>query len=236
MTRRWQTALILLMGLVAQGCATRIYIEVDSLHDSNTPRYTKYVILPGDEYVRTSDLQFKEFAHYIERAMTAKGYERVESVENAELAVLLNYGIGKPRANYYSYSLPVYGQTGGGTSTFSATTHGYGGTSTTTGTVYQTPTYGVVGSRTVSGHYVTYDRFLLLEAVDLSAYRQRQKIVPLWKTTAQSTGSSGDLRYVFPYLVVAIQPHIGTNTQNQVPVTLFVHDRRVKELKAQASQ
>ena len=52
---------------------------------------------------------------------------------------------------------------------------------------------------------------MILDAIDLNEYRETEKEVQLWKTTVTSTGTSGDLRQVFPILVAASQEHIHNN-------------------------
>ena len=42
------------------------------------------------------DLQFIEFARYIENALSQKGYTRVKSKEKADQLIRLAYGIGAP--------------------------------------------------------------------------------------------------------------------------------------------
>ena len=70
-----------------------------------------------------------------------------------------------------------------------------------------------------------------LDAVDLDEYRKAEKEVQLWKTTVTSNGSSGDLRQVFPILVAASKPYIGSNTGKKLKVMLSEGDKRVTEIK-----
>jgi hypothetical protein len=70
-----------------------------------------------------------------------------------------------------------------------------------------------------------------MDAVDLDEYRQTEIEVQLWKTTVTSTGSSGDLRRVFPILVAASQQYIGKNTGQKVEVDLYESDESVIEIK-----
>lgn len=220
--------------LAIGGCATtRFVVQVDSLTAPERRSGSSYILLPGREDVAANDLQYREFEAYVERALNKRGFVKATSLEEADTAILLNYGIGEPQTTTYTYSLPVYGQTGGGTATYSGSTYGSGGYSHTTGTIQQQPTYGVVGSQTHTGSVTTYFRYLILDAVDLSAYRESQEIVPVWKTTITSTGSSGDLRRVVPVLVGAATEHIGTNTGQQVTVELQESDRRVLEVRGQ---
>jgi len=228
---------ILLVLLTASGCMTmqtQYHVYVDSLSAPAQAERKHFVLLPGNKDTSVTDLQFREYAAYISRALVTRGYVPAESIEKADIAIFVVYGIGNPQEHQYSYSVPTWGQTG----VSSSATHGiintYGGIGTYSGTTTYTPTYGITGSTTDSGTYTTYQRFLVLDALDLPEYRQTKKEVELWKTTITSTGSSGDLRRVFPYMVTASMPHIGTNTGQQVKVILMENDPAVMNLKGQA--
>lgn len=77
----------------------------------------------------------------------------------------------------------------------------------------------------------TYSRYMILEAVDLVEYRTTGKTAQLWKTTVTSTGSSGDLRRVFPVLVVASSQYIATNTGQRINVVLDETDEQILEIR-----
>lgn len=193
------------------GCATGpvFHVSVDSISPPEAESKKMYILLPGLKNVETTDLQFKEYATYVERALTSRGLVKANSLEDANIAIFLAYGIGNPQDNIYSYSLPIWGQTGVSSSSTFGTVNTFGNTATYSGTTTYTPTYGVTGFMPIVGSYVTYFRFLILDAVDLDEYKQSQKITQLWQTTATSTGSSGDLRLVFPILVTATKPYLG---------------------------
>lgn len=53
----------------------------------------------------------------------------------------------------------------------------------------------------------------------------------LWETDIKSTGSSDDLREVFPVLVAAATPYIGENTGKSVRITLSDNSKEVKFIK-----
>ncbi|MBI3811240.1 MAG: hypothetical protein HY283_03410 [Nitrospirae bacterium] len=179
-------------------------------------------------------MQFKEYAAYINRALISRGLTPVETAEKADLAVFVIYGIGNPQEHQYSYSLPVWGQTGVSSSNTYGTLSMYGNYGTYSGTTTYNPTYGIKGYTSHVGNYATYFRFLVLDALDLAEYKQTKKEVQLWKTIITSTGSSGDLRRVFPYLVSASKPHIAANTGQQIKVILEENDPSVMEIKGQA--
>ena len=229
---------VFLVLLTAAGCATmqplQYHVNIDSLSASTQTAKKHFVLLPGNKDTPVTDLQFREYAGYISRALVTRGYVPAESIEKADIAIFVVYGIGNPQEHQYSYSVPTWGQTGVRSSSTRGTLNTYGSFGTYSGTTTYTPTYGVTGSTTNVGTYTTYSRFLVLNALDLSEYRQTKKEIQLWKTTITSIGSSGDLRLVFPYMVTASMPHIGTNTGQQIKVILYENDPAVMNVKGQA--
>ena len=226
---------VFLILLAAVGCATmqppQYHVNVDSLNASTQTARKHFVLLPGNKDTPATDLQFREYAAYINRALVSRGYVAAESMEKADLAIFVVYGIGNPQEHQYSYSIPTWGQTGVSSSSTYGTLNTYGGFGTYSGTTTYTPTYGITGSTTHIGTETTYFRFLVLDALDLSEYRQTKKEIQLWKTTVTSTGASGDLRLVFPYMITASMPHIGTNTGKQTKVILEENDPAVMNMK-----
>jgi hypothetical protein len=227
---------IVMCSVLLVGCATKFYVSVDSISAPEASLKKKYILLPGLKDIEPSDLQFKEYAGYVEKALTSMGFARTDSIEDANVAIFVVYGIGDPQEHQYIYSLPVWGQTGISSSTTYGTLSTYGGYGSYYGTTTYTPKYGITGYTTHTGNYTTYFRFFILDAVDLEEYKRSQKVVQLWQTTVTSTGSSGDLRRVFPVLVAAAKPYIGANTGKQVEVTLTENDKAVVEIRGLTEQ
>lgn len=222
---------VVLSLLVGCALAPSYNVRVDSISAPDSLGKKKYVLLPGTKDVSPDDLQFKEYASYVERALTSAGYVKSSGFQDAEVALFLSYGIGDPKNHVYSYSLPTWGQTGVSSSTTFGTVTSYGSYGTYQGTTTYTPTYGITGSTTHVGSYTTFFRFLVLDAVDVGEFKQSEKVKQLWKTTVTSRGSSGDLRQVFPILVAASRPYLGTNTGKQVVIELSEGDKAVLEIK-----
>lgn len=204
--------------------------SVDSIGEV-TEFKRRYVLMPGDKDISPEDLQFKEYATYVNHALWKQGFSPASSLEDANVVIFLMYGIGDPQEHQYSYSIPTWGQTGVASSYTSGSFRGFGGYGSYSGTTTYTPIYGVTGSQTYSGNYTTYFRFLILEAIDLDEYKRSEREIQLWKTTVTSSGSSEDLRRVFPILVAASQEYIGKNTGRKVEVSLYETDKRVVEIK-----
>lgn len=228
--------LVVAMLALLQACAVgpQFHVNVDSISAPEAASKSKYVLLPGVKDVEVGDLQYREYAAYVERALTSKGYTKTSSFAEADIAIFLGYGIGDPETRQFTYSLPTYGQTGVSSANTYGTVNTYGNTATYSGTTTYTPTYGVTGSTTHTGTQTTFFRYMWLDAVDLDEYRKTEKEIQLWKTTVTSTGSSGDLRQVFPILVAASKPHIGSNTGKKIKVILSEGDKRVTEIKGLA--
>jgi len=108
--------LFTLFIIVLGGCATTgqptFSVAIDSLASPQAASKKTYLLIPGNEGVTWDDLQFQEYATYLMRVLNAQGYVLAKSAEEADLAIILSYGIGDPQTHQYSYSLPTWGQTG----------------------------------------------------------------------------------------------------------------------------
>jgi hypothetical protein len=212
--------LALCIAALLSGCATvqppRIRGSIDSLARQDASGKKTYLLLPGNKDSQVTDLQFQEYAAYIHRALAARGFVHASNFDSADLVIFLSYGIGDPQTHQYTYSLPVWGQTGYSGSTTYGTVTRYGNYGTYSGTTTYTPTYGITGHTTQTGSYTIYFRYFLLDAYDLSAYRRDQKLSQVWRSTVTSVGSSGDLRRVFPAMVAGSADRLATNTGQKV--------------------
>lgn len=215
------------------GCATIFVLNVDSLAQVEAAAKKRYVLLPGEKGVSAGDLQFQEFAAYVEKILAERGFVKAASFQDAAVAIFLAYAIGDPQTYQYTYTLPTWGQTGVSSSYTHGTISSYGGMATYSGTTTYTPTYGITGSTTHVGRGTEYSRFLSLDAYDVQTYVKENRMAQVWKTSVVSTGSSGDLRYVVPYMVTAMKPYLGTNTGRQIKVELPANDSAVQVLRGQ---
>lgn len=213
----------LAIGSGIGGCAalrpTRYMVNVDSLAQSEAALKKRYVLFSGKEGVDVDDLQFQEFATYVALVLRENGYLYVANLYDADVAIFLSYGIGDPEIHQYSYSTPIWGQTGVAASTTYGTisTPG-GGAATYSGNTTYTPTFGITGSQAHAATSTTYARALSLEAYDVPTYLHGKKMLQVWTTRVVSTGSSGDLRLVLPYMVAAMKPYLGISTGQGVQV------------------
>ena len=195
------------IGLLS-GCANRLptafISEINSLAHADAATKKHYILLSGVKGIKVSDLQFQEFSAYVENVLAEKEFIKSSTFQDADIAILLVYGIGDPQTYQSAYT----------------TNTNYGSASSSSRTHVETTT--------------TCTRSLSLDAYDLSAYNNRnfnkEELIQLWKTTAISTGSSCDLRLVVPYMVIAMKSYIGENTKQKIEARVFVNDPVVQSL------
>lgn len=220
------------------GCmGTRYQSSVNAFATSDARTRQVYILIPGNEDVESTDLEFQEFAGYLHRALEMEGFTKAASESDAEVVIVATYMIGDPQSHTYTYSVPHWGQTGYSSATTYGTVQTYGNYGTYSGTTYYQPKYGITGYSTGVGEIVTYTRVLHLAAFDAQSVRAESTPAEVWRTTVVSTGTSGDLRQVFPYLVAAGRPYLGRATEGKAKVVeLSENDRRVRELQSPQDQ
>lgn len=219
------------LGLLA-GCATPFQVTVSSFSRPEATQYRSFFIFPAEQGITLSDFQFQEARGYLVKALVSRGYREAKSLLDSEIVIFLQYAIGDPQRYSRSYSIPIIGQTGGGTSYVNATSYGTYGINTVSGTVTQTPTYGVTGYNSGTVNHTIYGRWMRIEAIDYAEFVKTQSVKSLWETKITSVGSSGDLRRVLPIMVAAAEPHFGGNTGKAVEIVLRENDERVEKLRS----
>ncbi len=241
-----QVILTLIIVFFLSACSgLRINVGVDSIcaFDDSARDLLKelnvkkeYILTSEIKDVDQTDLQFKEYARYGERVLAAEGYVRTDDARSADLAIGLFDGISNPREHQSTVPFPVYGQTGISSSRTSGTVNTYGNYGTYSGTTTYTPSYGITGFVPITTTHVSYTHTIVLEAYDFNEYAKTKKWNSLWKITASSVNSCGDLRIAFPMLVAALKPYINVNTGKKISIWINENDKKVKEVKGTANQ
>ena len=218
---------LLLSVLFIQACVVkvgdhtpRVNTSVSSLASEDSSTFKSYVLIPSSNSVSINDLQFKEYSSYVKRLLKKNGYKDSQDKENPDLVIFVGYGIGEPEQSQYTYSMPIFGTTPTGVYTLNATSTNNGGTTQLDGTLTQQRALAVTGYSTHTNIRTNYTRHLELYAVNLSEYQLTGEVLPVWQSTVVSRGSNGDLRYVFPYLVAALDGLVGIDSGSSVDVTV----------------
>jgi hypothetical protein len=208
----------------------RVWVSLDAYSNKeNFKNKSVAMVICNDTTISKYDLKNLEFESYIKTMLAAKGYSFTNNNDEANIIIFYEYGISDPKVYTSQQVVPVWGQTGVSSSrTVSGTSFGKPYTKTT----YE-PSYGVVGSNVVTNTTTTYVRWANISAFDADYYRETGDDKMIWLTEIQSEGSSDDLRYIFPFLLVAAEEYIGQNTMEKITVRLPSNpvDKKVLEVK-----
>lgn len=192
------TVLIFVFQFLFIGCA-HVVSHVTSFHEltSNASSHTyKYLPLEGQK----GSLEYEAYAKRISNKLESFNYILEKENIAPEYLVLFSYGIGD--GGTVTGNMPIYGQTGGGTSFTSGTvSSSRGGFASYSGTTYSMPTFGQVGSIPYSVRQ--HDRVLNLKIV---SYKEsldgNAKVV--YEGRVKSSGSSGEIAVVLPSMIEAL--------------------------------
>ena len=178
-----KAGLVLALGLTIAGCQ-RVQSQVSSFSSLAPTTYGEpFFMLPNEQ--QATSVEYNQYASSVARRLERKGWYRVMDSSKAKYVVILDYGVAGSSTKVGS--VPVYGQTGGGSTTHSGTFNTYGsgyGSSygSYSGTSYTMPTWGVVGSQSYS--YTYYQRYFQMKVIDTISD------TPVYETKAASEGSS----------------------------------------------
>lgn len=220
------------------GCAhnrnvMEYHIAVDSLSSPEAEQKRTYVIFPGNKNTTLDDLQFREFSAYLNRILLSKGFTLAPSATEADLAIVLSYGIGDPQITQLSVPMPVWGQTGIASTQTTGRVNVIGNTATYSGATTNTPSYGVTGYNMMSVSRTEYFRFAQITGYDFTEYRKSSKELQLWRTTITSVGSNSDLRAVFPALIAAGGRYVASDTGKQLRINLKENDKSIRAMRGE---
>jgi hypothetical protein len=178
-----------------------------------------YIIAPLDSQKESAE--FEAYSQNIKAHLSRFGLQQAISPEQSDFSVSFNYGVSG--SHTVSGAVPLYGQTGGGTTFHSGTmsAYGSGGSAFGTygGTSYTPPTYGVVGMMPYS--YQNHTRFLNIRMVDLSR-STGGKVSPGWEVQVISAGAAGSFATVASCLFDAAFQNF--NTSGSKRITLLFNE------------
>jgi hypothetical protein len=162
----------------------------------------KMFITSAMKNVTDNDLEFIQAAKYVENALSV-AYSRVNSVEAADVLIRVAYGIGSPQRNY----------------DYVVVSHGY---SYPVGWMWFT-----APPQTKTVTTTSYPRNLIVEAYGL---KDKEAETPIWKTTANSEGTTSDIHSVLPYMIAASRGYMGVSSGRQMDVRFNTSNPNWKSL------
>ncbi len=105
--------LVCVAMLLATGCSRslRYYTDVDSVALSDQSIRKRYLSLPGNQGGTPENLEFLEYARYVDAVLAPLGFSKASTEQDVDIAIFISYGVSAPEAHQVTSSIPVYGQT-----------------------------------------------------------------------------------------------------------------------------
>jgi hypothetical protein len=180
---------------LSSGCA-EVRTNVSTYYSPNHSARGSLIGLPLDD-TQSNSLEFRNIQTLVYSKLFAAGFSSARPNVTADYAFFLTYGIDSGRT--VTSSVPIVGQTGGGTSYSSGTIMGSGGAppASYSGITTTMPTYGIVGMVPVSN--TTYKRQLNIDVYKVSSSPEK-----IYEIRATSTGTCGNMQAVLPLMIDAV--------------------------------
>jgi hypothetical protein len=173
--------------LVLSGCAGYVQTNSTTFHGDGHALRDTISVRPIDKSQEGS-LEFKAVSNYLLKKFSESGYLPTSNPQSKYVAYI-TYGIdsGTTRVT----SVPIFGQTGGGTTYTSGTINSGTQSSSFSGTSTTMPTYGLVGSMASSSR--EYKRAVNIDIFRIEPSKAPEKVYELRGT---SSGSCGNINSV----------------------------------------
>ncbi len=203
---------LLAVFLLLAGCTPYYQFQVDSIADKSVGLGESFIVVSGNPDLHEGNLRFIEAKNYVVKAMEGKGFYESRSLQNADMILEINFGVGDPRevldvthypqtywthGRSYSVSVPVRNANG--------KVIGF------ERRIFREPSRSYTHWEERIQRVTLYDKSLELKAFDNRTGNSVQA-AELWGVNVRNTDTSPDLRYYLPLMLAAAIPYIGENT------------------------
>jgi hypothetical protein len=189
---------LMFLATLLSGCGRMVKSDVSVFHrlpESQRPITYFFIPLEGQK----NDLEYLTYQDLMRQYLSLYQFREVEIDKFPDVGIAFAYGIDSGTEKLSS--VPIFGQTGVSSSHTQGTINTYGNYGTYSGTTTYTPTYGVVGSQTVSR--TEYNRELALYIVE-SKGLGTENLNILYQGNVKSAGRSSQLPKVMPAMIEAL--------------------------------
>ncbi len=193
---------ISIMFLLAS--CSHVTSKVSRFNRVDSAQGKKVFVAPMNE-TQGASIEFENYKKIVIQELSKYGVLFPEALDDADWILMMNYGVSGSQTE--TGSVPLYGQTGGGTTYHSGSINSFSGSSYNySGTSYSSPTYGVVGAIPYSQK--SYNRFLKVVIVEKTKQTRETasntKPKMLFEGSVRSSGSSAHFEPVSKCLFKAV--------------------------------
>lgn len=199
MKRKSYLVALCVLSALLTGCSSLVEIKVTAFHLLGPEGHgnTFWVLPLKDSNDRS--VESATYAVQVSEELKRRGWVKIMDPKTPpNFTVWMDYGIDSGRD--VAYTIPIYGQIGGGTAQFSGNVYSGGQSARVDGSVSTKPQFGVVGSQ--SGSARIYQRYLRIFIVDRLRSKPNQPFV-VFESRALSEGTTGEIAQVMPFIIRA---------------------------------
>ena len=146
----------------------QVIAQVDSYDDFQPQDSQSTLAVVGYPVKTDNSLEFRSYRNLFENRFRAEGFTIVSADNSPDLIAFVSYGIDSGETTTSISSVPQFGQTGGGTTTYSGSFSSGGSYGYYSGSAYSMPTYGITGYSSRSVQQDRYTRKVAIDMVDAS--------------------------------------------------------------------
>ena len=184
--------LVILSTFALSGCVT-LRSNITTFHGENHVERGTIRVLPINDEQKNS-LEFLSVKNRLIEKLISQGYVAVSEQDNSQFTAFITYGVDSGKV--VTSAIPIYGQTGGGTSYTTGNVYSNTGRSLNYNSTTTTmPTYGMVGAVPVSGREFTREM-----NIDIYNSTTQKKMD---ENRVKSLGSCGNINAVIPGMLDA---------------------------------
>lgn len=206
-------------------------VQVDSLAANAQPTGQSFVLASAMKDTLPTDLQFQEFAGYLNWALQEQGFVAAQDAQDADLVISLSYGVSDPIEKAEYFRQPVW-QRNDLDYIYRPTYYGRRGDCPTEMGYFPVPRYTITGYTQGSRTITVYNQFLGVKAYANGASKSSAAGTELWILNCQVTDERNDLRVVFPIMLAAAKEYFGRTSGRVIPFEINPDDPAVLELRS----
>lgn len=212
--RKVDSFVLLLVVAFGFSACTMVKSDISRFSSLSDKETGSFLMVPLKK--QEGSIEYRTYANTVAGKLIERGFRKVDNLSDADYVVVIDYGVGG--SSEVSGSIPIYGQTGGGTTYHSGTvsSYGYGGSSygTYNGSSYTPPTYGIVGSTPYN--YTKYHRYFYLKMYDIKKSTP-EKPYSVYEGTVKSSGKSANFSTVSECIINSLfKDFYKTGTENVI--------------------
>lgn len=220
--------ILLLLGFLPS-CASGpqpFAVTVNAMAANDHADLRSYILLPANNDLDPKSQMFREFAGILDRALQSQGFVAAANREDAQLAILLSYGMSEFLVQGDSYVRAISEDTG--------VHHSYEGArlldSKSEIGYFPTSSQKVTGYRTVTRTSIMYAQHVAVAAInprELGRYENPQQH---WSLKLSCSDKRGDLRQAFPVMLAAGLPHLASDPGKELYLEIHETNETVQML------